>query len=278
MGLEIEKGLQSSQGMIVEMDSQRPGRKPKEPILSKKERADRRQQIKVRQEQIHNERIKHDASLAKEVPERERYSKNLRDEKKRQQAQIDGMLENHFMDSSSAKMLDKILQSEMTQPRLVQLQSNIDKLDHSIAWHRSKLKALSNEEGALEKELRKLDTADAAYSVYDQLQKLFDVYEVCKHEYEKLRELAADAEKLDREWFSKVEPPSQFHAVVASSYLSRSLGKSSLSAFISHVQSIGSVYASQNPFFTEYELRDTQQDRHIELRRPGFGDSRSVVR
>jgi len=278
MALEIPKGVQSTQGMLITVDSQRPRRKPKEPVLDKKQRADRRQAIKVRLEQIHNDRLKHNQALEKMTPERARLLENLVSEKKRQQAKVDTMLDEHFTSASAGKLLDKVLQSEMIQPVLNQLQGNIDKLDHSIEWHRTKLKALGNEENALDRELRKLDTVDAAYAVYDQLQNLFDTYSVFSHEYEKLRNLASDAEKLDNEWFSKVQAPTQFHAVVASSYLKRSMGKSSPSAFISHVMAIGGPYAPQNPFFTEYADRDTQQDRHIELRRPGFGDSRSVVR
>jgi hypothetical protein len=278
MALEMPKGVQSSEGMVVPMDSQRPKRKPKEPIPTKKERSERRQQCKVRLEEIDLERIKHNQALSKATPERVRLIKNLNDEKVRQKAQVDKVLDEHFATGTTGKLIDKVLQTEMVTPQMNQLQGSIDKLSNQIEWHRSKLKGLSNEEDGLNKELRKLDTADAAYAVYDQLQALFDTYAVFSHEYEKLRNLASEAEKLDTEWFSKVQAPTQFHAVVASSYLKRSMGKSSPSAFISHVQAIGGPYAPQNPFFTEYADRDTQQDRHIELRRPNFGDNRSVVR
>jgi hypothetical protein len=276
--MEIPVGLKSTQNYISTADSQSPKRKPKEPVPTKRERADRRQQAKVRLEEIDHERISLNEKLKTIHPKRQEMLRNLRDERKRQKQQVDEMLEEHILQDSSGKLLDRVLQRQLKTPGLSHLEGNIQKIDDTIDFCRNKLKSLSNEQGALEKELRKLDTADVSYSVYDQLQKLFDTYEVCKHEYEKLRELAAEAEKLDREWFSRVPAPSQFHAAVASSYLSRSLGKSSLSAFISHVSGMGAVYASQNPWHLEYDQRDTGADKHIELRRPNFGDSRSVVR
>jgi len=170
MALEQPKGTRSTLNYVVRPEVPREVKKAEKVPLDKKERANRRQQIKVRQEQIHNDRLKHNQALEKMTPERARLLENLVSEKKRQQAKVDTMLDEHFTSASAGKLLDKVLQSEMIQPVLNQLQGNIDKLDHSIEWHRTKLKALGNEENALDRELRKLDTADAAYAVYDQLQ------------------------------------------------------------------------------------------------------------
>ena len=256
-----------------------PPRKRKQPIPDKKQRADRNQEIAVRREEINNERIKHNEALSKMTPKRTRLLENLQNEKKRQQANVDDMLSKHFESTSSGKLVDKVLQSEMIQPVLNQLQGNIDKLDHSISWHRSKLKALSAEEHQLNQEADRLNTINGAYAVYDQLQVLFDAYRVCIKEYDKTRQLAAEAEALDRQWFTKVEAPSHFHATVADTYLARSLGKSSFSAFITHVQAIGGPLQPLNPFHVEAVDRDTAEtDAFVPLRRANFNTQRGIIK
>jgi hypothetical protein len=254
-------------------------RKRKQPIPDKKQRADRNQEIKVRLEEINNERVKHNSALSKMTPERSRLLDNLQNEKKRQQVNVDDMLSKHFESTSSGKLVDKVLQSEMIQPVLNQLQGNIDKLDHSISWHRSKLKSLAMEEHQLGIEADRLSTIETAYAVYDQLQILFDAYQVCIVEYEKTRQLAAEAEALDRQWFTKVQAPSHFHATVADTYLTRSLGKSSFSAFVTHVQAIGGPLQPLNPFHVEAVDRDTAEtDAHVPLRRANFNTPRSIIK
>jgi len=257
----------------------KPPRKRKQPVPDKKQRADRRQEVKVRLEEINNERVKHNEILGKASAERQRYIQNLNDKEKREKEKMNAVLDEHFMSGSTGKLMDKVIQSETIEPELNQLRGNITKRDNQISWHRAKLKALSTEQHQLNQELDRLGTIDMAYAVYDQLQVLFDSYKQTENEYMKVRELAAAAEALDPNYFSTVPAPSQFHATVASTYLARYLGKPALSTFIGQVQAIGGVYEPQNPFHTEYVDRDTSEtDAHVPLRRPDFNTPRSIIK
>jgi hypothetical protein len=248
-------------------------------VPDKKQRSKRQQAIKVRLEEINNERVKHNEILKSAAEERQRYIQNLSDKEKREKEKMNAVLDEHFMQGSTGKLMDKVIQSETIEPELNQLRGNITKRDNQISWHRSKLQALSAEEHQLSKESDRLGTIDRAYAVYDQLQVLFDSYKQTENEYMKVRELAAEAEALDPNYFSTVPAPSQFHATVASTYLARYLGKPALSTFIGQVQGIGGVYQPQNPFHVEACDRDTSEaDAHVPLRRANFNTPRSIIK
>jgi hypothetical protein len=266
--------------MVVEVPKTRPKRKPKEPLPDAKQRAERRQGIKVRLEEINNEAVKHEEICSKANEEKQSFIENLNAEEKRLQMKVNDVLEQSFQEGGSVgKVMDAVLQKIPKEPSLESLKANIAKRANQVKWHTEKLNALANERYQLRKELKELDLIDSAYEVYEALEGLFNAYQTAKDEYARVRDLAAKAEALNPEWFAKVEPPNQFYSVVASTYLSRNLGKSSLSAFVSHVQGIGGPYQSLNPFHVEYCDRDTAEiDAHVPLRRPNFNTPRSIIK
>jgi DNA repair exonuclease SbcCD ATPase subunit len=267
--------------MVVKAPDTRLKRRPKkEPVPDARERQERSQEIKVRLEKIGHEVLKHQEIRDRATEEKKNFIENLNSEEKRLQARVNDVLEQSYEEGGSVgKIMDAVLQKVPKEPSLESLKTNINKRTSQVKWHTEKLHSLATERDQLQKELKKLELIDSSYAVYDALKGLFTAYETAKSEYERVRTLAAKAEALHPEWFSKVDPPNQFYAVVASSYLSRSLGKSSLSAFVSNLQAISGPYQSMNPFHVEYADRDTAEiDAHVPLRRPNFNTPRSIVK
>jgi hypothetical protein len=281
MALKTPPGIRASADMVVKASDTRLIRRPKkEPIPDARTRAERSVKIKARLEEISHEVLKHEEIRDRAAEEKESFIENLNAEEKRLQARVSDVLEQSYEEGDSVgKIMDAVLQKVPKEPSLKPLKANIDRRTSQVKWHTEKLHSLATERDQLQKELKKLELIDSAYAVYDHLKKLFTAYETAKAEYEEVRTLAAQAEALDPQWFSAVEPPNQFYAVVASTYLSRNLGKSSLSAFVSHLQGISGPYQPLNPFHTEYCDRDTAEiDAHVPLRRPNFNTPRSIVK
>jgi hypothetical protein len=184
--------------MVVEADVPKPARRPKEPVLDKRQRSARQQEIRTRREQISHERASCDGNLSRLTPERSRLKDNLQSEERRAQSKIDAMMVDHFGSSSGGKLVDQILQSEMVEPKLQQLRGNISKLDHSIAWHRAKLQALSREENQLDREMADLDCDDATEECYQAYITWRDSWLVAEHNFDKFKQSILKARSLDR--------------------------------------------------------------------------------
>jgi hypothetical protein len=204
MALEIPAGVRSSGDMAVKADVPKPARKPKEVVLDKRQRAARQQENRVRKEQISHERASCDGNLSRLTPERSRLKDNLQSEEKRAQAKIDAMMADHFGSSSGGKLVDQILKSEMIEPKLQQLRGNISKLDHSIAWHRAKLQALSREEHQLDKEMDNLNCDDLAEECYQAYIAWVDSWFVAEHQFEKFKQSIREARNLDRDFAQRL--------------------------------------------------------------------------
>ena len=142
--------------------------------------------------------------MAKAVPERERLVKNLNSEEKRQQSKLNDLLDEHFSSASAGKLVDKVLQSEMVEPRLQQLRGNIAKLDSQISWHRSKLGAFSREEGQLNKEADDLTAYDLLQECHQAYGGWSAVYLDAERRFEKFKDAIRKARQYDRNFLNRL--------------------------------------------------------------------------
>jgi len=137
---------------------------------------DRKKVIKQRQQELNEEIIKHQTSLDRASDTAKRLKINLSQESERQKRQVDKILEQHFYDSSSGSLEDRILQAEMKTPQLRQLEDNLTKLVSQSEWHRRKIRELRAEKNQLRDELSEIRIQEKA--------------EFCKHSFNGLIEHA----------------------------------------------------------------------------------------
>ena len=267
---KVPEGVRSTLDAVVEEKAPpQPKRKKKAPALSRKERADRRQAIKVRLEEINNEGLKHDESLKKAVTERVRLVKNLQDKEKRQKAKVNDMLDEHFESASAGKLMDKILQSEMVEPQLQQLRGNITKLDNQIAWHRGKLRGLSAERDALGKEQQGLDLHDIAEKSLNLVRVLIHDSKKLEGEFQELKGLVLEGRSMDPNWLQPLERVFNETEILSLSDIISEC--SSFGEYVRRMEELGGVYSKTNPLHRDYAERDHKPYKDLPLQRPGFG-------
>ena len=114
---------------------------------------DRRKAVESRLAEIPELREKHKKSLLECTELRRTLEKNLEKIRVERTEEVDQMLEKVFVEGSTKKTLDKVLKLEMKEPKLNQLQDNIEKLKAQELWIRGKSRELSTEERALRTEL-----------------------------------------------------------------------------------------------------------------------------
>ena len=77
-----------------------------------------------------------------------------------------------FVEASTKKALDAVLQLQMKSPKLNQLQDSIGKLKAQELWHRQKTKALSTEERSLQLEANDFLVTDKCRDIQDKMSQI----------------------------------------------------------------------------------------------------------
>jgi hypothetical protein len=97
---------------------------------------------------------------------------------------VDGILEESFLDSSEKGLLDKVLTTEIKEPKLHQLQDNISKLGNQESWHRKKMNELSMERQDLEQESKGITAGELAESITKGMDLILDRIQEAREQFE----------------------------------------------------------------------------------------------
>lgn len=139
-----------------------------EPVL---ERPD---QINIRLKEIDTKVAKHDEGLGNAEQELVKFRKNLGEEKDRLAADVDKVLDEFFIESSTKGLLHRILTEPDKTSSMNHLEKSIMKVEKTVGWHKEKKNKLNRERRRLGVERRELRAGEAARGFIDDMLQVLD--------------------------------------------------------------------------------------------------------
>lgn len=249
----ISKGLQST--INAEVKAEKPVKKAVTTPVVKQSKAE----IEKRLAEIDQEKVKQTESLNVCTAERRRLEKSKIEVQQMRDRKVDSLLEEHFKESTSKGVLDKVLQSEFTEPKLVHLMDNIQKLQAQELWHRKRLGDLAKEELTLQKQEKNLAANAAAVDTHKAYLTWKDAFFKSERCFDEFKAILTKARSLDpnfaggRLQLCGIDDPA-FVVITDSKMHPDSLYRRGQSEVISDMAKL-SYLDAENPFYSEGQKR-----------------------
>ncbi len=212
---------------------------------------------------IADEKIRQVEALKVCTAELASLEKSKAEAEKMQDRKVEELLSKHFGSSSGKGLIDRVLKSEFTEPRLLQLQGNIKKLTAQEIWHGEKIALLDTEQRLLIARQKDLDADTAAGKAYDaykawcdiffESEKVFDVFKEALH-----RARSYDAEFHGRRLSAQGVSDEAF-TLLCGSHMNEAVFHRQNQAGAASALSKASMLGEENPFYEDETNRKRRQ-------------------